>query len=345
MTAHAIAADPTVAVRYLGALPDYLRRRNVDPAAIAALAGLAALDRDARVREREAAAWFQAAADHLGDDALGLHVGEQIRPGHYGALGFAAMSCTTLGEALVCQQRYQALILDIAPAAISDDGTRLTLSWRPDSDASYRQLAECNFAGMLCFIRWLTGRPLQPLRVDLTYSQPAETGEHRRVLGPELRFGADAYRIVIPRDWLSLPLLQPDPAMRAQMQHRAEQQLAALQTRDAAQDARDTELIDRARQLIAARLSYAPVDLAWVATQLPTSVRTLQRQLQAQGTSFTQLVDAVRADLADRYLADPSLDLTDIAFLLGYSEHSAFTRAYRRWTGHAPVTARRQALH
>lgn len=340
MTEHA-SKLPTVAVRYLSALPDYLRRRGSDPAMVPGLAALLALDADARVNEREAAAWFQAAADQNGDDALGLHVGEQIRPGHYGALGFAAMSCTTLGEAMVCQQRYQALILDIAPAAISDDGERLTLSWKPDSDASYRQLAECNFAGMLCFMRWLTGRPLQPLRVDLTYPAPADTREHARILGAELRFAQDAYRIVIAREWLNLPLIQPDPAMRAQMQHRAEQQLAALSPPHEPGE----DLMARARQLIAAKLSYAPVDLAWVAAQLPTSPRTLQRQLQARGASFSQLVDAVRADLAERYLADASLDLTDIAFLLGYSEHSAFTRAYRRWTGHAPITARRQVLH
>lgn len=327
---------PTVTLRYLRALPDYLQRHGHDPAAIAGVAALLHADADARISEREAAALFAQAAQAIGDDALGLHVGEQIRPGHYGALGYAAMSCATLAEALVCQQRYQSLVLDIAAPQVEMRGDALSLSWQPDSDASYRQLAECNFAGMLSFMRWLTGHALRPLRVDLTYPAPADTREHHRILGDDLVFAADAYRIVVPQAWLMLPLIQPDPEMRAQMQARAEQQLAALR-------ATEDDLLDRARQLIAARLAQGPVELGSIAAQLPAAPRTLQRQLQARQSSFSQLVDEVRAALAERYLADPDLDLTDIAFLLGYSEHSAFTRAYRRWTGRAPVIARRQA--
>jgi AraC-like DNA-binding protein len=82
------------------------------------------------------------------------------------------------------------------------------------------------------------------------------------------------------------------------------------------------------------------VELAAIASALHVSPRSFQRKLQEQGQSFTQLVDGVRRELAERYLADAALDLTDIAFLLGFSEQSAFTRAYKRWSGRAPAAVR-----
>lgn len=328
---------PTLAFSYLGALLDYLRQRQIDPQALLGTTLPDTSDRDARVSERQAAQWFAQAAAALHDDALGLHVGEQIRPGHYGVLGYVAMACATLGEALQCQQRYQALVLSITAEPPRIEHEVLTLRWRSEGDASYRQLAEFNLAAMLSFIRWLSGRTLQPLRLDFTYPQPAQIGEHQRVFGCPLRFSQATYGIVLPSAWLSLPLIQPDPAMRALMDRRAAQQLATL--REQQDDA-----LSAARRLIAQNLGShtQPLELAGLAARLGLSSRSLQRKLQDAGVSFSQLLDGVRAELAQHYLEDDSLSLTDIAFLLGYSEQSAFTRAYRRWTGQAPAAARQR---
>ena len=106
-------------------------------------------------------------------------------------------------------------------------------------------------------------------------------------------------------------------------------------------------LVDRimaqAHGLIAQRLGDGELELSHVASALHVSPRTFQRKLQEHGESFTQLVDGVRKEMAERYLEDASLSLTDIAFLLGYSEQSAFARAYKRWTGHAPARTRQAA--
>lgn len=325
----------TISLAYLSALFDHLRRRQIEPARLFGQALPDLSQRDARLEESLAARWFAQAAEALGDEDLGLHIGEEIRPGHYGALGYVAMACDTLGEALQCQQRYQALVLSIVAEPPQLDGESLILRWQSEGDASYRQLAEFNLSAMLSFVRWISGQALQPLRLDFTYPQPRNTAEHQRVFGCSLRFSQSRYAIVLPRDWLALPLIQPDPAMRGLMDRRAAEQLAALQ------EAHDGAL-SAARRLMAQSLGghSQALELSQLADRLHLSPRSLQRKLQEAGMSFSQLLDSVRAEMAQRYMQDESLSLTDIAFLLGYSEQSAFTRAYRRWTGLAPTAAR-----
>lgn len=328
------AANPTCAVSYLRALFDHLRVLGIAPEAVLQGRALDLDDREARIPESDAAALFNRAAALAGDEALGLHAGEQIRPGHYGVLGYVAMACATLGEALACQQRYQGLVLSIAAPELrpARDGG-IEIAWSAVAEPGYRQLAEFNLAAMLSFVRWITGRPLRPLGLDLIYPRPADTREQERVFGCPLRFSESEYRLRVPADWPALPLSQPDPAMRGLMDRLAERQLQQL--------ARSDDPVARARALIARQLGEGVPELGAVAGALHQSPRSLQRLLQEQGLSFTQLVDAVRRELAERYLAEQSLDLTDLAFLLGYSEQSAFQRAFKRWTGQTPGEYRR----
>ncbi|TAJ55476.1 MAG: AraC family transcriptional regulator [Nevskiaceae bacterium] len=333
MTADA-SPPTTVALGYLRALFDYLRLHNLEAEVVLDGRRLDFDDREARIPEPEAAALFNRAARLLGDADLGLHVGEQIRPGHYGVLGYVAMACDTLGEALACQQRYQALVLSLPPMRMSPESEGVLLCWQSVPDASYRQLAEFNLSALLSFVRWITGRPLMPLRLDLIYPEPADTREQRRLFGCPLRFNQSEYRLLIPTTWAGLPLIQPDPTMRALMDRLAERQLQQLAPAD--------DPVARARAQIARQLSEGVPELGGVAARLQLSPRSLQRLLQEQGLSYSQLVEAVRRELAERYLAEPGLDLTDLAFLLGYSEQSAFQRAYKRWTGRTPGEYRRQ---
>ena len=327
MTQHA-----TAALSYLHALFDYTRLRGVADEALLQGRALDLSQREARITEREAADLFNRAAELLGDDALGLHVGETIRPGHYGVLGYVAMACATLGEALECQRRYQALVLSIPPVTLDLQGNTLSLIWHSDDDVTYRQLAEFNLSGIMTYVRWITGLHGSPLRIDMTYPAPANTTEHRRILGCEVHFSQPNYRLVMPKAAMQLPLVQPDPAMRQMMDRLATHKMETLRRSD--------DPLNAARQLIVKQLGDGGVELTRVATQLNISSRSLQRLLQEQGLNFTQLVDDVRRELAERYLADATLDLTDIAFLLGFSEQSAFQRAFKRWTGKTPAAFR-----
>lgn len=329
LTAHATGNSASLA--YLRGLLDYVQARGLKLEQLLEGRKINLDDRDARLPESECAALFDRAVVLLKDDAIGLHAGEHIRPGHYGALGYVAMNCATLGEALAGMRRYHALVLDVGPMEQTLENGQLVLSWNPDVAQPYRQMAEYNLAGLVTFSRWISGRRSNPLRIDFTCAAPTSLDEHQRVLGCPIRFSQDRYRLVMSMEWLAQPLIQPDAAMRAMMEQLAERQMQSLTRGDAISDARSA---------IAKQLGEGDVELNAIAQQLNLSSRTLQRKLQDAGFSFTQLVDDVRQELAERYLSDAKLDLVDIAFLLGYSEQSAFTRAYKRWTGRAPAAAR-----
>lgn len=330
------SSHSTVAVSYLQALFDHLRLRGVPAAEVLEGAQIDLADRDARVPESLAAGCFNRAAVRLGDEAIGMHVGEQIRPGHYGVVGYVGMACATLGEAMLYLQRYQAMVVDVGARPLELRGSEVLLSWRPDDQSHYyRHMAEFNLAALVSFIRWITGQPLLPLRIEFPYPAPASLDEQQRVFGCPLRFDSDCYRMAVPLSWNELPLIQPDPAMRQLMDRLAEKQLLTLQRQD-------DDLVAQARRLLAQKLSEGEASLDRIAAAMNVSPRSLQRRLQDQELSFSQLLDEVRRELAGRYLEDPALDLTDLAFLLGYSEQSAFTRAFKRWHGRAPAEARAQ---
>jgi AraC-like DNA-binding protein len=326
----------TASVAYLQALFDYAQAHDLPKESLLAGQALQTADRDARLTEAECAALFDRAAALLGDDALGLHVGEHIRPGHYGVLGYVAMNCATLGEALARLNRYQALVLDIGPMGIELRGDELRLSWSQDSERPFRQLAEFNLAGLVTFARWISGRREAPRRIEFNYPAPADIREHCRIFGCELLFDQPCYAITLPQAWLQQPLIQPDPAMRELMLRLAEKQMLAL--------ARGDDALARARGLIAQQLSEGELTLEQLAARLDMGARTLQRKLRDAGLSYTQLLDQVRSELAEQYLADPKLDLNDLAFLLGFSEQSAFQRAFKRWKGESPGVWRKR-LH
>lgn len=324
----------TASVAYLKALFDYTQAHDLSMEKLLAGTLPALQDKDARLSESECAALFDRAAQTLGDENLGLHVGETIRPGHYGVLGYVAMNCSTLGEALSRLNRYQALVLDIGPMQIQAGSGEVALSWSPDSERPFRQLAEFNLAGLVTFARWISGRPAAPLRIEFNYPAPADLSEHRRIFDCALVFDCPHYAIVFPQDWLWQRLVQPDAQMRELMLRLADRQMMGL--------TRGTDALAKARALIARRMSEGELALEQVAAGLGMSARTLQRKLKEAGLGYSQLVDDVRQELAEHYLTDASLDLNDLAFLLGFSEQSAFQRAFKRWKGESPGAWRRR---
>lgn len=324
----------TASVAYLRALLDYAQAQALPLDRLLPRSLPELQDKDARLSEAECAALFDRAALCLQDDALGLHVGETIRPGHYGVLGYVAMNCATLGEALSQLGRYQALVLDIGPMELRAGRQEVCLSWSPDSERPFRQLAEFNLAGLVTFARWISGRQDAPLRIEFNYPAPADLGEHARIFACELQFDQPRYAIAFPQAWLHQPLIQPDAGMRELMSRLADRQMQGL--------ARGPDALAKARALIARQLSEGELTLEQLAAGLDMGVRTLQRKLKEAGISYTQLVDNVRRELAEHYLADASLDLNDLAFLLGFSEQSAFQRAFKRWMGESPGAWRRR---
>ncbi|HEX5058697.1 MAG TPA: AraC family transcriptional regulator [Kofleriaceae bacterium] len=293
-------------------------------------------DRDGRIPRRAWLHAFTVAVEVTGDPALGLRVGESIRPAHLGAVGYILMSCESMRQAAELDQRWHSLIADGERLEYTRDGTlsKRTL-FLPDGEPPPPSCAvDCAAAAAVGFVRWLAGADDGLRRVALPYPAPAHRSEHDQLFRCEVVFGAT--HIMVWRDptVLRKPLAQADPELRARMEERA--------ARLAAERSAPDELVTKVRELVARGMRDALPDLERAATVLELSPRTLKRRLADRGTSFSKIVDDTRRQLALGYIADASLSLVDVAYFCGFSEQSAFNRAFKRWTGLTPGEYRRR---
>lgn len=280
-------------------------------------------------------AW-DAAIAATGDEDLGLHLGESVHPAALGLLGFAMLSCDSLAAALDKMRRYWNLLSDASSIVIEQEGPAVKLELRVhdlpgNALLEARHGAESSLSAILAICHFLTGQRPHPLRVCSAYPQPRNTAEYLRIFGRQVEFDAGENSIRIPSQTLDGRVLHSNAQLLAGFERQIANRLApvAANTRDIV------------RQEAAKYLRGDTPELAVVARGLGKSERALQRDLQAAGTSFRQVIEELRRDLAMDYLTGSEHSIADISFLLGFSEASAFHRSFRRWTGVTPQAYRR----
>ncbi|AMO79370.1 MULTISPECIES: AraC family transcriptional regulator [Pseudomonas] len=324
----------SISIAYVQGLVDHLERRGVAPQRL--LAGVqlepSILDqREARIAASVYVDLLELGLALSGDADLGLHLGEAVRPGHFGVLGYLLMSCATLGDALHRQARYAELVGSLGRVELADEPPRagheplVRHSWEPLLPRQQRQLAEETLACWLRFGHWISGLEQAPLEVRFRHPAPADTTEHRRIFRCPVLFGQADNALVFPRRLLALPLGQADSQIQRTLDAYAGRLLESIR--------RGEGVLERARQCLAERLPEQAVDLEALAGELALSPRTLQRRLRDSGLSFSRLVDETRQQLVLHHLRDPALELADVASLVGFSETGSLARAFRRWTG------------
>lgn len=337
-----VALASSVSVAYLQGLLDYLERHGVASAALLERAQLSPqllAQRDQRIAASTYLELLGLGVQLSGDDCLGLHLGEAVRPGYYGVLGYLIMSCATLADALHRQARYAALVGNLGRVELADEPPREGLepqvahSWQPLLAQQQRQLSEETLAAWVTFGHWISGLDVPPSEVRFQHAAPADTREHQRIFRCPVLFGQADNALVFPKRLLSTPLGQADAQVRLMLDAYADRLLGEIQ--------QGHSVLDRARLELARQLPEAGADLGLIAARLALSPRTLQRRLREAGLSFNQLVDETRQQLVLHYLRDPALELAEIAFLVGFSEPGSLARAFRRWTGQSPGEYRR----
>ncbi len=320
---------------YVRLLFDYLAAHHLDAGALLHEAPpvpvARGLDRYPVTRWR---ALLERAAEALQDPLLGLHVGATITPAALGVLGYVFMACGTLGAALQRFARYQRLVYDVNPFIERVVDGNLVLEWSAENGRPGAQVDECAIAALVQFARDITGQAWQVPRIDFVNPEPADVQPYRDYFGSAVCFGQAATRVQLPLSLLALSLRRPDAALLDLLSRQVDAQLAELPAADA--------LERRVRRVIARRIPETGAGLDEVAAELHVSPRTLHRRLAARGTTFRALCEDTRRHLAEDYLRDERLQLAEIAQLLGFSEQSAFTHAYRRWTGLSPGRFRRR---
>ncbi|WP_417702251.1 AraC family transcriptional regulator [Pseudomonas sp.] len=332
----------SVSVAYLQGLVEHLQRQGFAPEALLAHAQLGPevlSQRDQRIAASAYLALLGEGVRLTGDQCLGLHLGESVRPGYYGVLGYLIMSCATLADALHRQARYASLVGNLGRVVLDDEPARpgseplVAHSWQPLLAQQQRQLSEETLAGWVSFGRWISGLDIAPSEVRFQHPAPADTSEHARVFRCPVLFEQPDNALIFPRRLLAAPLNQADAQVRGMLDAYADRLLAELN--------QGNSVLDRARLELARQLPEQGPDLEAIAATLALSPRTLQRRLREGGLSFSQLVDETRQQLVLHYLRDPALELAEIAFLVGFSESGSLARAFRRWTGTSPGEYRR----
>lgn len=264
-----------------------------------------------------------------------LAVGSCVRPGHVGVLGYLVLASDTLGEAMLAYQRYETLFYGATLAEIDIKDGQAEMRW-PRSDNELGQQADgAAIAALVTFLRRQLDNPPPPSSVSFLESVgPDAAHAYETFFGCPVTWNDSHVRVRFPLEYLNIPMPRRDPTLKELLDRQAQALLRVLPG--------SSETERQLQQVLLKLLADGEPTLQRAANAMYMSPRTLQRRLARHQLSWQQWLDHSREQLARQYLADTSLSLTDIALLLGFSEQSAFTRAYRRWAGESPGRDRRR---
>lgn len=297
---------------------------DIDPAVLA--------DPDHRLPFAGVVRLYEVCARLTGDDAFGLHVGEASHPTMFDVLGYIMMNSPTVGEALSRLERYQRVWTDgsVLSPSVEDGRARIQYSYEIAEPVpeDRRQDCEATLSIVATGVRAMVGSEWQPDFVWYEHAAPEDISEHRRIFRCPIAFGQSVNAVIFDAALLARAIPRADPALEAVLDRHAQ---ALLDARPAV-----ASLADRVRQVIVGRLRGGEPDLETVARELGMSTRTLQRHLKDERTTLNEVIDGIRRDLSTRYLRQPDLTISDVAYLLGFAEPSTFHRAFRKWTGLTP---------
>ena len=287
---------------------------------------------DARVPLAALHALWEAVAARCVRADLAAAIAERYQPGDYGLVGFVAMSSPTLGDALVQVERYMGLWTDDPGLRLHDDG-RVEVVYRTQlvERRGLHLATEATLTEVLHASRLVAQRRLIPREVRFRHPAPdIETGRAsvEDFFGVPPRFDAQTTWIHFDPADLTLPLPRGDVQLGAFLRHLATDALVSRASPDT--------LGARLHEILAEELRWGIPSIDVVAHRLGMSSRTLRRRLDEEGTTFRDAIDETRAAMARAYVRDRRMPLTEVSFLLGFSEPSAFHRAFKRWTGSTP---------
>jgi|SRR5579872_1467000 len=333
-------STPTIHVSYVGAVARCLRRSGHDPRPLYGRYGWTAQSVDqaqVRVPLADFFSLLEAASELAHDPHFGLHIYEQFDFADLGLLGFALLSAENVGSALRTLMRYGAIFQDCDDGQLVVEGAHAYMWYRVNSRSlpQSRHDSDMSTAFTVFFLRKVVAPDWTPLSVQLQHPTPPRSllVEYERVFRCPVRFGGATNQVSMPSEILAAPIQSSDKRLFDII----ERNLLLLQE----QSGREGSLARLVESAIMQKLSLGPPCVDAIAAALGRSPRAFQRELAAHSLKFNELLDKARCGLATRLLATTDRSLPEITYLLGYSEESAFIRAFRRWMGRTPLDYRR----
>jgi AraC-like DNA-binding protein len=316
-----------------------LDARGVAAGSVLSAAGITAdhLSRaDDRLPYERVLAFWEGAARAAGDPAFGLHVATTMPVGALDLLDYLFCTSPTLLAAHQRIAKYVRIFVDSTWHNVTISGALVKIARfrRIDAGVIGRQYREFITAATVRRGRDSTGVHWVPRRVVFGHPAHEAREELDRFFGVRVEYDRPADDVWIDRKTAALPLRSSDSRLSAVLIRYADSLLAKIPDR--------TGFVALARRAIAGALAAGGVSVAKGAARLGMSARTFQRRLASHRTSHHRLLDETRYDLASAYLCDPTISITQLTFMLDFADVSAFTRAFKRWSGMTPSEFRRR---
>lgn len=326
--------QPAVIAGFARAIGRALEHKGIDSARAFRAAGLpdgvsnAPLE---RLTANQINALCRVCLDLTRDPYFGLTVGRFIHVSNFHAVGYALMASRTLMDFCLRLERYFPVVTLAADFTVEQREDDVTLRFHPRIPLS-GQTEDAFVTFMLRLMRLLYGKPLAPLRIEKRHACPADGPQpYVEEYGIAPRFAATGASLVFAAAGFNEPLYGACPDLADHNDRIAAQYLARL---------RQSDVVARVRAAIMERLASGRCSQHEVARELGMSKASLQAKLAERGVGYQGLLDDTRRELALGYLSQRHLSITEITFLLGFTDASNFTRAFRRWTGVSPTRYR-----
>ena len=282
--------------------------------------------------------FLELVATAVKDDLLGFHLALKVDLRKMGALYYAQASSDTLEEALQRGVRYSSIVNEGLALSFQGGGAvEINFEYVGVARHSDRHQIEFSMVTLVRTCRQLTKRHLPASRVSFTHRRSDDISEFKTFFGCDVTFGAPVDRVVFSKSSREIPLVDSDPYLNEVLIKYCDQAIAD-------RSAKRSSFRLGVENAIALLLPHGKAQAGEIARKLGVSRRTLARRLASEGLTFTGIMQSLKSDLAKRHLKDQTLSVSEIAWLLGYQDVSAFTHAFKRWTGRAP-TALREVLH
>jgi AraC-like DNA-binding protein len=287
-----------------------------------------------RLRVGDQISFLNLVADALKDDLLGFHLARVADLREIGWLYYVASSSENLGEALQRGARYSSIANEGVSLGYTDNKeVSMEIRYVGVSRHLDRHQIEFIAAILVRMCRQLSGLQIVPSHVQFVHSRTNPNSELFDLFGGNVEFGATIDQVAFPASVKAVPLVDADPYLNRLLTSYCE---AALADRGAYRGSFRSSV----ENTIIPLLPHGKAQAEEIARRLGVSRRTFARRLADEGATFSEVLENMRFELAKRHLADRDLSVSEIAWLLGYHEISAFTHAFKRWTGSTPRDAR-----
>jgi AraC-like DNA-binding protein len=287
-------------------------------------------DTKTRFPKRRFQELWQVASEVTGDPAIALRVSTMVRANALGIIGYLASASDSRRNAFEVVKGLTPLLWEDVECDLESGSEVAFIRCRTGSDLQGSHFTTEYAIGLtVTMSRVLGGGRSDPLEARFSYSAPAYADEYERILRLPIRFDAVEDGVLFPIAMMDSSNPSADAALRQLLERYAADRLAEIPT--------SARFSQRIRACILSMLPLGKLTADAVAAQFSMSNRTLRRRLQQEATSYQEILDDVRAELASYYLTNEKRRIDEIAFLLGFSDPSAFTKAFRRWTGETPA--------